>query len=64
MKTYIKTGLSKLSYQDLYYDGFLGYGESFDEDTSEIIPIQDYWTLVYNSVQQQRESYNYTHTNK
>lgn len=55
MKTYIKSGLSKLSYQDLYYDGFLGYGEGFDEDTSEIIPIQDYWT-IYNSVQKQRDS--------
>lgn len=55
MKTYIQSGLSKLSYQDLYYDGFLGYGESFDEDTSEIIPIQDYWT-IYNSVQKQQDS--------
>ncbi|REK76310.1 hypothetical protein [Paenibacillus paeoniae] len=56
MKIYIKTGLSKLSYQDLYYDGFLGYGESFDEDTLEIIKLHDYWRLVYNSQKKQYES--------
>lgn len=45
----IRKRLSKRSWQDAYYDGDIGFGESFDEDSQEVVSIPDYWKFKISS---------------
>lgn len=36
-------GFSRRNQQDAYYDGWIGIGQGYDEDSGEVFSVPDYW---------------------
>jgi len=39
----MKNGFSRREWQDVYYDGEIGIGQGYDEDSGIVFSIPDYW---------------------